>query len=407
VRIALETAGGEGASFRALSRAGDGWVEHARGSLRRLAGGPPAPRDLAAVAARCNVRELAPEDGAMAPDGKGDRLVFWGPRWQSLRRAELGDGEALVTLELPAEFASEAGQLPLHPALLDVATAFGGGMLAGGNALPHSYGRLAVYGPLPPRLLAHVRTAGGPDSETGVIAVDVTLMDEQGGVRVEIERFAMKRTAERGAPASLASDTAPSAKGKGWIRPEEGVEAFRRALSRGRFSQIAISPTEVGAAALAARGARVESGEAEGEAAEAGRSAKGTAAFARPSLATAYAAPSSDAERALAEVWQRALGFDRIGVHDNFFDLGGDSVVAIQVIAQATARGLSLTPEQLFEHQTVAALARLLEAAPAAEAPPEPVPDPGEPAFAVADFPEANMSQESLDRLFARLNEVS
>jgi phthiocerol/phenolphthiocerol synthesis type-I polyketide synthase E len=409
VRIALAPDGLEGFSFRALSRAGEGWTEHARGSLRRLAAGPPAPRDPAALAARCNVRELAPEGGA--PNGKSDGLVFWGPRWQSLRRAELGDGEALVSLALPREFASEAEQLPLHPALLDVATAFGGGALTGGNALPHSYGRLAVYGPLPPRLLAHVRTAREPDPETGAIdadiTLDVTLMDEQGNVRVEVERFAMKRTAERGAPVSLAANTAPSAKDKGWIRPEEGVEAFRRALSRGRFSQIAISPTEVGAAALAAMAARAqtEAGAAQDEAPEGGRTAKGTASFARPSLATAYAAPSSEAERALAEVWQRALGFDRIGIHDNFFDLGGDSVVAIQVIAQATARGLSLTPEQLFEHQTIAALARLLEAAPA-ETPAETSPDPGEPALAVADFPEADLSQESLDRLFARLKEV-
>jgi len=359
VRIALEPDNGDGTAFRVTSRAGDGWREHARGSLRRLAGGPPEPRDLAVLAARCTVRELVREgDGLPAAGGAGGgRLVSWGPHWQSLLRADLGDGEALVSLELPGAFASELGELLLHPALLDVATAFGGGVLTGGNALPQSYGRLAVHGPLPQRLLAHVRTQAGLDPDTGTIALDVTLMDDQGGVRVEVEGFTMKRTADRG------GEAAPSGRSTAWIRPEEGVEAFRRALSRGRFHQVVISPVDLGANAAAAITAGPHPG------AEAGPvPAAGAGAFARPSLATAYVAPSGEAERALAEVWQRVLGFDRIGVQDNFFDLGGDSVVAIQMIAQSTARGLSLTTEQLFEHQTIAALARLV-------APPAPAAD--------------------------------
>jgi amino acid adenylation domain-containing protein len=137
----------------------------------------------------------------------------------------------------------------------------------------------------------------------------------------------------------------------GLIRPEEGIEAFRRALSRGRFCQVAISPIDPRAAVAAAQRQTPETG-----------TAPTAPSFSRPSLATAYVAPSTEAETVLTEVWQRVLGFDQIGVHDNFFDLGGDSVVAIQVIAQSMARGLSLTPEQLFEHQTIAALARLVAA---------------------------------------------
>jgi len=385
---------GDATAFRVISRAGGDWQEHAHGALRRLAGGPPPPCDLAALTARCTARELVREDGPAAADPLVEnlgRLVSWGPRWQSLRRVDLGDGEALLTLELPAAFAAEVADLPFHPALVDVATAFGGGALTGGQALPHSYGRVAVYGPLPARLLAHVRTGGETAPASGMVAVDVTLMDERGGVRVEIEGFIMKRTAER-TPSS-----APPAR-EGWIRPEEGVEAFRRALSRGRFCQIAIAPTGLGVGSQAAQ--------------EAAPAATGPAVD-RPGLAMAYVPPSSATETALAEIWQRVLGIDRIGVHDNFFDLGGDSVVAIQVIARSTASGLALTPEQLFEHQTIAALARLLEAPapagePSAAGPPA---DPAEtaaeyPALALADFPEADLSQESLDRLLARLEDA-
>jgi non-ribosomal peptide synthase protein (TIGR01720 family) len=57
------------------------------------------------------------------------------------------------------------------------------------------------------------------------------------------------------------------------------------------------------------------------------------------------------------------LKLERVGVHDNFFDLGGDSILSIQVISRLKACGLNLTPRQFFEHQEVAALARVIQQA--------------------------------------------
>ena len=82
---------------------------------------------------------------------------------------------------------------------------------------------------------------------------------------------------------------------------------------------------------------------------------------ARPRLAHAYEAPRSDAERRLADVWAHALGLDRVGVHDNFFDLGGDSITAIRIGSGAADGGLRLDPNLIFRHQTVAELARHLD----------------------------------------------
>ncbi len=70
-----------------------------------------------------------------------------------------------------------------------------------------------------------------------------------------------------------------------------------------------------------------------------------------------YKAPDTDVERLLAEIWARALGVDRVGRHDNFFDLGGDSIVNLQIVAGAHQVGLSITPSQVFEHATIAGLA--------------------------------------------------
>lgn len=72
---------------------------------------------------------------------------------------------------------------------------------------------------------------------------------------------------------------------------------------------------------------------------------------------TSYVAPRNPIEEILAAVWTDVLRVERVGVHDNFFALGGDSIRTLQVIARASQKGVKLTPKQLFEHQTVATAA--------------------------------------------------
>jgi amino acid adenylation domain-containing protein/non-ribosomal peptide synthase protein (TIGR01720 family) len=77
-----------------------------------------------------------------------------------------------------------------------------------------------------------------------------------------------------------------------------------------------------------------------------------------------FVPPGDDVEKRLARIWCEALGVHRVGVHDNFFELGGDSILCIQVVARAKAVGVPLTVKQLFEHQTIAQLARLQSSSP-------------------------------------------
>ncbi|HZF48381.1 MAG TPA: amino acid adenylation domain-containing protein [Polyangiaceae bacterium] len=70
-----------------------------------------------------------------------------------------------------------------------------------------------------------------------------------------------------------------------------------------------------------------------------------------------YVAPRTPAEETLARIWAEVLDVDRVGVFDNFFTLGGDSILTIQVISKAQRAGMRFSMQQLFQHQTVAALA--------------------------------------------------
>lgn len=83
---------------------------------------------------------------------------------------------------------------------------------------------------------------------------------------------------------------------------------------------------------------------------------------ARPALQTAYLAPDGELEEDLAALWSEFLGIAPIGVDDNLFELGGDSLLAIQLLARVrSAYGVELHPAALFKTPTVAALAMLVE----------------------------------------------
>ena len=70
-----------------------------------------------------------------------------------------------------------------------------------------------------------------------------------------------------------------------------------------------------------------------------------------------YVAPRNDIEETLAKIWSTVLNVEKVGVHDNFFGLGGDSILSIQIISKARQEGLTLTARQLFQNQTIARLA--------------------------------------------------
>nr|WP_256390450.1 non-ribosomal peptide synthetase [Pseudomonas yamanorum] len=86
-------------------------------------------------------------------------------------------------------------------------------------------------------------------------------------------------------------------------------------------------------------------------------------------LQATYLAPRTATEHTLTGIWQAVLGLEQVGVTDNFFALGGDSIISIQVVSRARQAGLQMSPKDLFEQQTIEKLAACCTAAQ-----PEPAP---------------------------------
>jgi amino acid adenylation domain-containing protein len=114
----------------------------------------------------------------------------------------------------------------------------------------------------------------------------------------------------------------------------------------------------------------------------------------RAELGAAPLAARTAVEETLAGVWQDVLKVERVGVRDDFFGLGGDSILCIQIIARLSRVGIRLTPKQMFEHPTVAGLAELVEQARVGDAP-APVSPPTEraAAFSLARLAPATLAR--------------
>ena len=384
-RLELTDEGAEGWSFQVSSMGtdGTGLTRHVMGRARLIPTTPAKQHDLAALTAACaKVKEFTDEDSHDEDHG---------PRWQCVRRVRWGEQQVLATLELPAEFASDLDVMKMHPSMLDKSIGTGRDFILGAVPyMPYSYKRLVVRHPFTRRIHVHTRSHGEGSNRSETPSFDIRILDDTGRELVEITEFSLKRVndvgamyknlANRDAAAATvtaakapapASATAPAANAgenvfqqilrQEAISPEEGVELFRRALASSDMPQLVVSTRDL--EALLARGlvhtAPTKAAEEEVETEPA--SAPQRATRPRPELPVPFEAPGTPMQEKLGEILREVLGLERVGLHDNFFDLGGDSVMAIQIVSRIKRRlGKEVAVVQLFEAPTLGALSTLL-----------------------------------------------
>jgi hypothetical protein len=306
--------------------------------------------------------------------------MAFGPRSRCLERMWVGDNEFLAELVLPDEFVGDLAALVLHPSIMDIAAAFVGLSVGKEVRIPISYGRLAMFAPLPQRVFSYHRYPRADTEGRETVSGEFVLMDAAGMELVVVEDFVLKRvadlqtrlsTARDGSSDDIAryripdlADPAPAASGAGgllrrqWevgIRSAEGVDAFRRILAAAQVPQIVVSTRDLDTLVAEAGAA--------GDTEQVLPPDRDTRAHPRPNLLTAYAEPRNETERRLTVVWQDLLGIDRIGVHDHFFELGGHSLLGIQLAARLRDDlGLDLPLGTLFEALTIAEMAVVVDA---------------------------------------------
>ncbi len=314
----------------------------ATGSVRSLAAAAPKFIDPAALIQKCNLREIT--YGPETQNAKQARHIEFGPRWRSLKRMHFGANEAVSYLELAEEYAADLEAFHLHPALLDAAT--GSAMLTIPDYdrtedlyVPVSYQSITVFGRLPRRCYCHIRWPQGASVEKEVAAFDLKIADEQGLVIAEIEKFTLRRLASA---ALLSGDAAARAvpSPANTIASAAGARAFAAIVNSQPLAQVLAVPATL----------RLDQ----------------PPPVQRVTRAPSYAAPSNGAprdpvEQTLAQWWQELLGLDHVSIHDDFFEIGGHSLVAVRLFAKIKSHfSLNLGLATLFEARTIEALASVI-----------------------------------------------
>lgn len=341
-----------------------GTAVRATGTARWTVPDAVPSKEVEAIRARCT------GSGAGASDRT--TVLTFGPQWACLREVHRGTGEDLALIEAPEIARADLDKWVIHPAMLDVATSFGFSTWQG-SYLPLGYGRVLIRERLPERFFSHIRYSDTNADNADVVAADVTLIAPDGRVLMEISDFTLRRIDPGTVAAGLVEPEVIEPAGAPALstmrmEPVEAVRALYRLLATGHElgSQVVVTPEPIAVAFD-----RIRHFDVDAMAAGAGsaRSADGAEAGtmsdtgAEPVFAEHFVAPRTETESQVASVWQAVLGIDRVGAEDDFFALGGNSLVAVQLIAEIRkVVRVKLPMRSLFEQPTVAALAARIDA---------------------------------------------
>jgi malonyl CoA-acyl carrier protein transacylase/NAD(P)-dependent dehydrogenase (short-subunit alcohol dehydrogenase family) len=367
VHVVLEETDGHFWDFTIKSRKTNSqWQTHAIGKVGHNRDASSTMHDVPAIFDRCRPANLPSNGPSIQRNGDIPFLSF-GKRWSNMDAWNFGTDEALGQFRLAPEFIQDLNVYDLHPAIMDTATSFAIFKAGTPNSqyLPFAYNRVRISDKLPDKLYSHARFEKGD----AFISLNLTLLDEHGRQLVQIDGYEVHKISEEmvtggnpdliGAEAEVDRLAAPkshipkNAKAGARIHSSDGIEVLRRLLNLNHLSQVAVACRPLDAV-------RLELEEVFGVRAQPGKTTeqKTQKMHARPTLASDFLAPRNDLELALAEIWQSTLGIGGIGVYDDFVELGGNSLLGIQVASRIRSEfEIELSIAAFYKNPTIARLA--------------------------------------------------
>lgn len=347
------------------------WQLHARG---HVGAATPTNRSVVSIAelkTQCQSRYLNNIEGAahlgMLAMGvnlsseQQDAMMKYGQRWAVVKEVWIGFQQGLARLHLPEKFSGDLTVMLLHPAMLDCALSYLRAFLDAGVYIPISYQRLTQYQPLPTEFYSQVRLTSVLDSQLGVMSFDIQLLSMEGELLADIREFTMRRIEADFAVASSVSRN---------LALPEFVRQFRT-MSQGLTNSAALQALEqtVRSSHVLTLVAASDFGERHAHADEGDMGLFNPEQLSvqpvrpRPEISVEFVAPKTQQQQQLAEVWQQMLGFERVGIQDDFFELGGDSLLLMQVHKKIQVLfDNKIAVVELYNHPTIQRLTEYLSA---------------------------------------------
>jgi acyl transferase domain-containing protein/thioesterase domain-containing protein len=351
VRVSVAPADEQGRRWAQIESDGGAgaWRTHSEAELTPGSATPP----MAGVPSR------TPDATTIDPLALPARHVAFGPRWTSVREAWRTDEEAAGWLDLPEHQRGDLDVWFAHPALVDVATAFGIALGDGDDTLfvPVGYEAVTSLGPLPAS--PWVRARRHDTSTSALLKVDVVLGDPSGSPLLELRGLTLRSVDDAASLGDVTPSPSPAGSSRRsrppslvtlaeehGIRADEGVEMLARALASG-FPRVIASSLE-----LDALRAFIQP----------------PAALPVPDAGATSAGAPSDASvlSSVRRIWVDLLGDIDFTDDDDFFDVGGHSLIAIRLMARIHKDlGVRFQLATIFDAPTIRTLAaKILEARP-------------------------------------------
>jgi acyl transferase domain-containing protein/acyl carrier protein len=344
----------DGHAFVVISRAhGEtAWVRHVTGRIGWSAETPGDQADLPALRARIPQRALPDLDDP-------NRMFTLGSRWRSCTTLHSGGDERLVELDLPEPLLGDLAEHPLHPAILDCSTA----ALRDPEETPHVpflYPRLVMFGELPGRATAHVRRTW---TRAGVLTGDVDVYDAEGRPVVAVTGFTMRNVDMTFNPGPAGKSRRPPAAtgglaaGQG-IPPETGCELILRLLAARAHGHVLVRPFQDGRPVPLADALGAVAAPPPALPVAAPQPAASVSPVAPPPAKAEAQSTADEFLTRLHGLWTESLGIDTLGPDDDFFDLGGNSLSAVELLSRIRSEfGVELNVGLLYDAPTPRQLA--------------------------------------------------
>lgn len=285
-----------------------------------------------------------------------DGLMKYGQRWDCFDTVWIGQMEGLALLELPAAATQDVASLSLHPALLDCAVSFLRAFIDGGVYIPISYNSLRQYLPLPARFYSYVRQTPGQRAD-GVISFEVELFDEQAQLLAQASGFTMRRIE---AALQIQAQAVPLLP-EYVYRHQKMPQGIDNATAMQIVEQVLQQSSALSLYAVSDFSSRYAKA-ADGETGLFGSAtAEQRPKRPRPELDNAFVAARTPAQLQLAELWQQLLGLETVGIQDDFFALGGDSLLLMQIHKKIQQMfNTQLPVVELYNHPTIQRLTEFM-----------------------------------------------
>lgn len=331
------------------------WIENAKGEILDVDTPTNFKYNIEDLEKECNQEGKLPDFESLS------KFVQFSARWKNnIQWLKKNEQYHLGFLQLPQEFFDDLNTYKLHPAILDVATGCTGGIKVI-EGLAYSYGKIKIQGSLPTSFYAYVTLNELNDSRFQ--SCNVSLLDTQGNEIIKVTNYiSLKADAQTRqsiesyipSPISEKENQLISSFEQG-ILPFEGVEVLNRILDS-QINEILVSTQNIDYVFEQANTYGKQDFKDDLEENNVIELSQ------RPQLIEEYQAPENEVENAIAKVWQNFLGIKNIGINDNFFDLGGDSLLATQLISRLRAvLKLEIPLSNILKYPTIAQLENTLK----------------------------------------------